>query len=69
MTCSPAEREGHIELVTQLILGVLGQWGGGRVDAIASRGGFLPRPDEKLSGGSTISSLRSAPGKSWLTKV
>ncbi len=51
MTCSPAEREGHIELVTQLILGVLGQWGGGRVDAIASRGGFLPRPDGKLSGG------------------
>ena len=51
MTCSPSEREGHIELVTQLILGILGQWGGGRVDAIASRGGFLPRPEGKLSGG------------------
>jgi len=51
MTCSPSEREGHIELVTQLILGILGQWGGGRVDAIAARGGFLPRPAGKLSGG------------------
>jgi len=51
MTCTPAERDSHIELVTQMILGILARWGGSRVDAIASRGGFLPRPAEKLSGG------------------
>ncbi|HMK59849.1 MAG TPA: butyrate kinase [Dissulfurispiraceae bacterium] len=51
MTCTEAERDSHIELVTQMILGMLQRWGYDRLDAIASRGGFLPRPSGKLSGG------------------
>ncbi|MGO9376989.1 MAG: butyrate kinase [Dissulfurispiraceae bacterium] len=51
MTCTSSERKGHIELVTQLILGIIGQWDRGKLDAIASRGGFLPRPIGKLLGG------------------
>lgn len=48
------ERRGQVELLAERVLQALGQCGWRNVDAIAARGGFLPRPPEKLSGGAYI---------------
>lgn len=49
-----ARRDKQVEQLTQLVLDVLDKWGRGNVDAVAARGGFLPRPNEKLSGGAYL---------------
>lgn len=48
---TPAERISQIEELTSLVCEMLDQWGREKVDAVAARGGFLPRSAEKLSGG------------------
>jgi len=53
MTTS-AERGAQINRLTKLAQEVLGQCETKRVDAVAARGGFLPRPAEKLSGGTYV---------------
>jgi butyrate kinase len=50
MTTS-AERDDQSDRLTKLAQKVLNQCETKRVDAVAARGGFLPRPPEKLSGG------------------
>jgi len=51
---SAADLSAQQEQVKELerrVLGVMGDAGWEKVDAIAARGGFVPRPPEKLSGG------------------
>lgn len=49
-----SERSEQVRELTELVAGVLEQWGGPRVDAVAGRGGFLPRPSGKLAGGAYV---------------
>lgn len=46
----PSRRRSKVEELTRMVCDMLDQWGG-KVDAVAGRGGFLPRPQGKLSGG------------------
>jgi len=48
------DRRNQEEHLTRLVTDMLDKWQAGPIDAIASRGGFMPRPAEKLSGGSYI---------------
>ncbi len=48
------QRRSREEQLTRLVSDMIGKWNSGPIDAIASRGGFMPRPSEKLSGGSYI---------------
>lgn len=48
---TPTERSNQIEHLTKLAREVLDQCDTQKVDAVAARGGFLPRPAEKLAGG------------------
>ncbi len=51
---SVTQRHGHVEHLMQLISGVLDQWAEQKIDAVAARGGFLPRLTQKLSGGAYL---------------
>jgi len=51
---TPAERRSQVQHLTELVRETLGQWRSGDVDAVAARGGFLPRPPGKLSGGTYV---------------
>ncbi len=51
---TPAQRRERVELVKQLVQEQLELWQPGTVDAVAARGGFLPRPDGKLAGGTYV---------------
>jgi len=51
---TPAERGERVQEVTRLVREMVDQWNDGTVDAVAARGGFLPRPEGKLSGGTYI---------------
>lgn len=53
------ERQLHVAELTQLVLQVLAEKQWKRVDAIAARGGFVPRPPEKLQSGAYIIAERS----------
>ena len=54
----PGEAPDTLRTLTNSILEILGQWGG-KVEAIAARGGFLPQPTEKLSSGTyTVARLK-----------
>ncbi len=48
---TPAERSAEVTRQVELILERLGQWGLSSLDAVVGRGGFLPRPSEKLAAG------------------
>ncbi len=48
---SPEVTEKQIEGVVRRVLDTLEEWGEKKVDAIAARGGFVPRPPGKLGGG------------------
>jgi butyrate kinase len=48
---TPACRCIQEEKITQLVLKILDEWDERSVDAVAARGGFLPRPLKKLAGG------------------
>jgi butyrate kinase len=48
------QRRNQEEQLAQLVYGMMDKWNAGQIDAVASRGGFMPRPPEKLSGGSYI---------------
>lgn len=50
----PARRKAQVDELTGLVSGLIDQWGEGSIDAIAARGGFLPRPEGKLSGGAYL---------------
>jgi butyrate kinase len=54
----PGEAPDTLRTLTNSVLEILGQWGG-KVEAIAARGGFLPQPTEKLSSGTyTVAQLK-----------
>jgi len=54
------ERREQVEQLARRVLEALEQCGWRKVDAIAARGGFLPRPPEKLSGGAyTVAEVRN----------
>ncbi len=48
---SPEVTRKQVETVLKLISDALGEWNEKKIDAIAARGGFVPRPPEKLRGG------------------
>jgi len=54
VTGDPADHEDRIEALAELALQVLAESGDTRVDAVAARGGFLPRPEGKLAGGTYV---------------
>ena len=49
-----AERSARVEEVLRLVREMVAEWGDDKVDAVAARGGFMPRPEGKLSGGTYI---------------
>jgi butyrate kinase len=51
---TPAERSDQIDQLTKLAREVLEQCDTNKVNAVAARGGFLPRPAEKLAGGTYV---------------
>ena len=51
--CDPQADDAAAKL-TELALAQLDECGAGKVDAIAGRGGFLPRPDAKLEAGTYV---------------
>jgi len=57
---TPEDRRNQSECLTGYVLDTLEKWGAGPLDAVVGRGGFLPRPEGKLSGGTY---LVAAPGK------
>ncbi|HUW61958.1 MAG TPA: butyrate kinase [Candidatus Bathyarchaeia archaeon] len=57
---TPAERRRQVEDLTRLVRDVFDQWGQDHVDAVAARGGLLPRPDGKLPGGVYVVAERRA---------
>jgi butyrate kinase len=48
---SPGKTKKEIEIVLKYISKALEQWKEKKINAIAARGGFVPRPSEKLKGG------------------
>lgn len=59
---TPSQRAEQVGELTDLVAGVLAQWGDPHVDAVAGRGGFLPRPAQKLAGGAYIVAERGEEG-------
>lgn len=51
---TPVQRKDEVHQLMQLVSGMLDQWEEGKVDAVVGRGGFLPRPATKLSGGAYL---------------
>jgi butyrate kinase len=51
---SRAQRESQVQDLTRLIADMMDQWGETKLDAVAGRGGFLPRPPEKLPSGAYL---------------
>ena len=49
-----AQRNIQAEQLTQQAINLLDKWKEEKIDAVAARGGFLPRPAEKLAGGSYL---------------
>jgi len=58
----PAERAEQVEHLTDLVLGTLRQWGETGIDAVSARGGFFPRPEGKLPGGTYVVAERRDDG-------
>ena len=59
VTATPAQRRRQVRELARLALGLL-EDSGETVDAVAARGGFLPRPDEKLPAGTYLLAERRA---------
>ena len=57
---TPAERRRQVEDLVRLVREVFDEWGSDHVDAVAARGGILPRPDGKLPGGVYVVAERQA---------
>jgi len=56
-----AERRNQVEILVRRVRQLLDQGDGRKVDAVAARGGFLPRPARKLCGGAyTIAEIRNS---------
>ena len=51
---TPRERRDQVERLAKFVRQVLDRWKAGRLDAVVGRGGFLPRPEGKLSGGTYV---------------
>jgi len=65
---APADHPDHAQALAELALHALKDSGETKVDAVAGRGGFVPRPEGKLSGGTyavddaLVSALAERPG-------
>jgi butyrate kinase len=51
---APDELKRQTQSMTELATEMLERRGGGQVDAVAARGGFLPRPPDKIQGGTYV---------------
>ncbi len=51
---TPSERRNQAERLAEFVRRALDGWKAGRLDAVVGRGGFLPRPEGKLSGGTYL---------------
>ena len=60
VACAPDERDRQVEELAHLALGQVREWGPPSVDAVSGRGGFLPRSEGKLPGGTYLVAERVA---------
>ncbi len=51
---TPPERRDQAERLAKFVRRALDRWKAGKLDAVVGRGGFLPRPEGKLSGGTYL---------------
>ncbi len=54
LTSDPTQRDIKIQTLTKIVTQFFQQQGGKKIDAIAARGGFLPRSHTKLPGGTYV---------------